>query len=105
MGCGGCDPGSAVMSRYMVKSQKCQFLTLMSNSRFICSLSQWFHGGSDNEGYRTKQLITSGPESDTFITLDLAFGCQAGCPTCIFDVGLLFLYTAVAALGVRRCDA
>jgi len=56
---------------------------------------------SNNVGYCTREIITSGAVSanlahriNTFIASSLAFGCHVGCHRCIFD-RFLFLNTAV----------
>ena len=56
---------------------------------------------SDNAGYSTNGVISSSPESNvvhrinTSVASSLAFGCHIGCHRGIFDVGPLFLNTAV----------
>jgi len=100
---GGRVPGSAVIRKYEICSGKYQLLTLIIIYLWVV-YGMGFLAGSDNN--HASRIITSDPESDntvrrmnTFITSSLAFGCHVGCLGWIFDVGLLFLYTAVLVIN------
>jgi len=88
-----------VIRKYEICSEKHQLPTLIIIDLWVVyGIS--FLAGSDNN--HASRIITSNPESDntvgrmnTFITSSLVFGCHVGCPGWIFDVRLLFLYTAV----------
>ena len=91
-----------MIRKYEICSGKYQLPTLIIIDLWVV-YGMDFLAGSDNN--LASRIITSDTESDNivrrmniFITSSLAFGCHVGCHGWIFDVGLLFLYTAVSIL-------